>query len=158
MTTSIKEFYLNAADIQFLYEQATFPTLKVVGYDASGNPIYGYVDSTGTTHPLGAEGTFDPTTVIYQSNDPLDPRNGLPLYNGPRDFQGLRNVSGDFNNLIDGHTDWGATGSQFMRLVNADYDHYVKEVIDTGPVVTNSYSDEQRPPSAVRRHPSIRRS
>ena len=51
MTTSIKEFYLNAADIQFLYEQATFPTIKVVGYDASGNPIYGYVDSAGATRP-----------------------------------------------------------------------------------------------------------
>ena len=80
--------------------------------------------------------------MIYQSSDPLDPRNGLPLYNGPRDFQGLRNVSGDFNNLIRGQTTWGATNEQFLRLVQPDYSHYLQEQItlppDTvfGPTVT----------------------
>jgi hypothetical protein len=138
MTTNVKEFYINATDVQFLFEQATFPTIKIVGYDSSGNPQFGYQDAGGTVHTIAvdpSDGLYHPADVIYeragyQGTDPnapnYDPRVGLPLYNGPRDFQGLRNVSGVFNNLIEGQLLWGATDSLFMRLVNPDYSHYLK--------------------------------
>lgn len=139
MTTSIKEFYLSAGDLQFLYEQASFPTIRVIGY-ASGIPIFGYVDASGNVHSLGAVGSFDPTLVIYSNpTNAADPRNGLPLYNGPRDYQGLRNVSGDFNNLVGGQNTWGSSSELFMRLVQPDYAHYLQEVINNGPAVSASH-------------------
>lgn len=97
---------------------------------------------------------FDPTTVVYHGPDvvrydaPGAPtlllQDGQLLYNGPRDFQGLRNVTGLFNNLEAGHSVWGATGSEFYRLVPADYSHYVQEVIggSTGSQTTIQSSDQ----------------
>ena len=43
-----------------------------------------------------------------------------------RDPSGLRNVSGELNNLIEGQTSWGSTGEIFLRLVNPDYAHYLQ--------------------------------
>jgi Ca2+-binding RTX toxin-like protein len=135
MSQDLKPFSINLADVAFLFDQVTFPTIKLIRYDSSGAAIYGYIDASGNSHELGAAGTFDPTTVIYLNpSNSSDPLNNLPLYNGPRDYQGLRNVTGLFNNLIDGQTAWGATGSWFLRLVPPDYAHYAQENFDaSGP-------------------------
>ena len=141
MTSKIKEFFLSAGDLQFIYDQVTFPTIKVVGYAPDGTPIYGYVDASETTHELGPIGSFDPTSVIYNNPlNPNDPRNGLPIYDSARDYHGLRNVAGDFNNLIQGQEAWGSANEKFLRLVSPDYSHYLHEVIDLGGVDTNSYA------------------
>ena len=132
MSQDLKPFSINLADVAFIFDQVTFPTVKVIRYDSSGRPVYGYIDRSGNEHVLTAAELADPTTIIYVNpSDSSDPLNNLPLYNGPRDYQGLRNVSGDFNNLIAGQTSWGATGSWFLRLVPADYAHYAQENFDT---------------------------
>ena len=137
MAQGLKSFTIDAGDVSFILNQVKFATIKVIGYDASGAPLYGYVDASGNEHLLGLAGTFDPTSVIYfNSTDPSDPLIGLPLYNGPRDFQGLRNVSGHFNNLINGQSSWGATGNDFLRLVSPDYTHYVQENIAANNTVS----------------------
>ena len=128
MSQALKPFLIDLADVAFILYQVTFPTIKIIRYDASGAAIFGYVDKSGNTHELGPIGAFDPTLVIYDNpSDPTDPLNNLPLYNGPRDYQGLRNVTGFLNNLIDGQQTWGATDSLFLRLVPHDYSHYVQE-------------------------------
>jgi Ca2+-binding RTX toxin-like protein len=138
MAHEIKAFDINSGDVQFLFDQANFRTLKVVGYDATGTPIYGWVDGNdpfapvalteaqaaggatiqiggNTIHTLGAVGTFDP----------LDP--AFNKYDGARDYEGLRNVSGQFNNLVGGQNSWGSSNEQFLRLTNGDYAHYSQE-------------------------------
>lgn len=49
----LKRFTLNQNDISFLDQQVTFPTIHVVGYNAAGDPLYGYSGSDGKVHVLG---------------------------------------------------------------------------------------------------------
>ncbi|BAN49815.1 peroxidase family protein [Metapseudomonas resinovorans] len=118
---SLKSFTLNQKDISFLLQQVAFPTLRVVGYDTDGTALFGYIAADGTTHVLGADGSFDPLAM---------PAGESLWYNGARDPIGLRNVSGYFNNLThDGHA-WGSFGQDFIRLTLPDYSHYVRQNVD----------------------------
>ena len=124
MATSAKPFNITLSDIQFLLNQVRFGTIKIVGYDANGNAIYGYTDAGGTTHQLGALGTFDPLSVI-------DPVTNQSIYYSALDASGLRNIDGVFNNLTSSATStWGAANDPFLRLVHADYSHYLKQNVD----------------------------
>ena len=164
MTTSIKEFYLNGSDIQFLLDQTQFPTILVIGYDSSGQPKFG-LSAAGvptdtvtvkgqnvavTTSTLtgarvisiqsiyavsglsisGALGSFNPLDPLFSSITYHDAATNtdvaLPSYTSARDYEGLRNVTGAFNNLIQGQLSWGAANETFLRLVNPDYAHYLQ--------------------------------
>ncbi|BAU73409.1 peroxidase family protein [Metapseudomonas furukawaii] len=115
---SLKSFTLNQKDISFLLQQVSFPTLRVVGYTATGEALFGYTGSDGAVHVLGTDGSFDPLAI---------PAGESVWYNGARDPIGLRNVSGFFNNLThDGHA-WGSFGQDFIRLTLPDYSHYVQQ-------------------------------
>lgn len=115
---ALKSFSLNQEDVLFLLQQVEFPTLRVVGYDSNGQALYGYTGGDGVVHILGVMGSFDPLAV---------PDGVSVWYNGARDPIGLRNVSGEFNNLTqDGHQ-WGAFNQTFIRLTHADYSHYVHQ-------------------------------
>lgn len=115
---ALKSFSLNQKDVLYLLQQVEFPTLRVVGYDTSGKALYGYTGSDGVVHILGVMGSFDPLAI---------PAGETVWYNGARDPIGLRNVSGEFNNLTqDGHQ-WGAFNQTFIRLTHSDYSHYVHQ-------------------------------
>lgn len=180
MTTNIKEFYLNPADIQFILDQVQFPTIIVIGYDADGNPLYGLSAAGVPTDTVNVKGTSvgvtnsalngarvisiqsifmaagSPISGTLGSFDPLDPifasityhdtstntDIALPSYTSARDYEGLRNVSGEFNNLIFGtatagsQLTWGAANETFLRLVKPDYMHYLQG--DTAGNLLNS--------------------
>jgi hypothetical protein len=113
---TLKAFNVTQSDINFLFAQIRFPTIQIVGYNSSGAPIYGYVDELGNTVEIGVLGNFDPLNGSFsQYYSGLDP-------------SGIRNPDGTLNNLTSSFTSsWGATGQDFMKLVHADYGHYVSE-------------------------------
>lgn len=117
----LKRFTLNQNDISFLEQQVTFPTIHVVGYNASGDPLYGYSGSDGNVHMLGILGSFNPLDI---------PAGETRWYNGARDPIGLRDVSGHFNNLTQDGQAWGSFGQNFIRLTHSDYTHYVHQNLD----------------------------
>lgn len=170
MTTNIKQFYLNANDIQFIYDQITFPTIEVIGYSA-GQEVYGLSAvgiPSGVSNILanghsvaigtsiidgsrvisiadifaangksitGVRGSFDPLDLLFSQlmyHDPVANADiNLPSYTSARDYQGLRNVSGDYNNLIfsdstNQQLGWGSANEYFLRLVSPDYAHYLQ--------------------------------
>ncbi|SDH63493.1 peroxidase family protein [Pseudomonas panipatensis] len=114
----LKAFTLNQKDILFLQQQVEFPTIRVIGYNANGDALYGYSGSDGVIHMLGVMGSFDPLSI---------PVGESTWYNGARDPIGLRNVSGAFNNLTQDGQAWGSFGQTFIRLSHADYAHYVHQ-------------------------------
>jgi Ca2+-binding RTX toxin-like protein len=126
---SFKPFDITLGDLNFLLDQMR-DAIKVIGYDGAGRPIYGYTDSTGVTQTLGLFGTFDPLNVT-------DAVTHLPIYDGAREASGFRIPAGLFNNLVDlTRWTWGATNDPFPRLTQADYDHYVAQVL-LNPALTN---------------------
>jgi Ca2+-binding RTX toxin-like protein len=129
---SFKPFDITLGDINFLLDQMR-DAIKVLGYDGEGRPIYGYTDSTGVNQTLGLFGTFDPLSVT-------DAVTHLPIYDGAREASGFRIPAGFFNNLVDlTRWTWGATNDPFPRLTQADYDHYVAQVL-LNPALTNGSS------------------
>jgi len=124
MGATLKPFEITLNDLNFIHQQITLPRIKVIGYDASGTAIYGLVwtDSAGLTHSdvLGNLGTFDPLQII-------NPLTDLPLYASARVADGLRDVSGTYNNLTDLGATYGTFESQFIRITAPDYTHYTNE-------------------------------
>jgi hypothetical protein len=59
---SSKPFVITMGDINYLLDQMR-DAIKIVRYDANGQPIYGYIDTAGASHELGLFGTFDPLAV-----------------------------------------------------------------------------------------------
>jgi hypothetical protein len=125
---SFKTFDITLGDINFLLDHMR-DAIKVIGYDGEGRPIYGYTDSAGGTQTLGLFG-FDPLSVT-------DAVTHLPIYDGAREASGFRIPAGFFNNLVDlTRWTWGGTNDPFPRLTQADYDHYVAQVL-LNPALTN---------------------
>src|SRR5882757_597648 len=117
---SFKPFNITMGDINYLLDQMR-DVIKIVRYDANGQPIYGYVDTAGASHELGLFGTFDPLTVT-------DAVTGLSIYDGAREASGFRLPIGVFNNLVSVTSwKWGSTNDPFPRLTAADYNHYVQQ-------------------------------
>jgi Ca2+-binding RTX toxin-like protein len=126
---SIKPFDITLSDINFLLDQMR-QAITILHYDSQGRPIFGYVDSAGISHELGLFGTFDPLTIT-------DAVTGLSIYDGAREASGFRIPSGFFNNLVDlTRWSWGAVNEPFPRLTQADYNHYVAQVL-LNPALTN---------------------
>jgi hypothetical protein len=129
-----KLFDITLGDINFLLDQMSH-TIVVVGYDSTGQALYGYRDANAPTgyQTLGPFGSFDPLLV----NGP----DGLPIYQGARDPAGLRIIDGFFNNLTGTQASpgawlWGAVDSPFERLTQAKYDHYVNQVLSNPALAT----------------------
>ena len=123
-----KQFYIKASDLDFLSQQITAPRIMIVRYDAAGKAVYGLVwtDASGFLHTdeLGYSGSFDPLGVI-------NPLTSEPLYASARVADGLRETSGNYNNLIQGWQAFGASEAPFMReMTKPDYNHYVNESAD----------------------------
>ncbi|MEA2817888.1 MAG: hypothetical protein QOI93_5770 [Rhodospirillaceae bacterium] len=126
---SIKQFDITLSDINFLLDQMR-EVITIQNYDSQGRPIYGYIDSTGDSHVLGLFGTFDPLSIT-------DPVTHLSIYDGAREASGFRIPTGFFNNLVDlTRWSWGAVNDPFPRLTQADYNHYVLQVL-SNPALTN---------------------
>ena len=125
---SSKPFVITMGDINYLLDQIR-DAIKIVRYDANGQPIYGYIDTVGASHELGLFGTFDPLAVT-------DGVTGLSIYDGAREASGFRLPIGFFNNLVSVTSwTWGATNDPFPRLTAADYNHYVQQSL-TNPALT----------------------
>jgi hypothetical protein len=125
---SSKPFVITMGDINYLLDQMR-DAIKIVRYDANGQPIYGYIDTAGASHDLGLFGTFDPLAVT-------DEVTGLSIYDGAREASGFRLPIGFFNNLVSVTSwTWGATNDPFPRLTAADYNHYVQQSL-TNPALT----------------------
>jgi Ca2+-binding RTX toxin-like protein len=125
---SSKPFFITMGDVNYLLDQMR-DAIKVVRYDANGQPIYGYADTAGVSHELGLFGTFDPLAVV-------DAVTGLPIYDGAREASGFRLPIGFFNNLVSSTSwTWGATNDPFPRLTAADYNHYVQQTL-SNPALT----------------------
>jgi len=99
----MKSFLISASDLSFLSIQTSIPIIRVVDYDKSGEPIYGYYDTTNhKLIQLGTLGSFDLMQTPWASllpNDPGDGPGGGPLSANAGSPLGLRNVQGLFNNL-----------------------------------------------------------
>jgi Animal haem peroxidase len=162
MASATKPFQITSNDLDFIQQQVTFPRIKVIGYDINGKAIYGLVwtDASGLTHSsllattvaanpasttwvdlngqshtnalsdISYLGTFDPLQI-------MNPISGLPLYASARIADGLRDVSGIYNNLTDLGASYGAFESPFVRITNPDYAHYSNEKADN-PALTNA--------------------
>jgi Ca2+-binding RTX toxin-like protein len=126
---SIKPFDITLSDINFLLDQMR-EAITILRYDSQGRPIYGYIDSAGVSHDLGLFGDFNPLNVT-------DAVTGLSIYDGAREASGFRIPAGFFNNLVDlTRWSWGAVNEPFPRLTEADYLHYVTQVL-SNPALTN---------------------
>ncbi|MCK1404900.1 peroxidase family protein [Bradyrhizobium sp. 76] len=126
---SSKPFVITMGDVNYLLDQLR-DAIKIVRFDANGQPIYGYVDSAGVSHDLGLFGTFDPLAVT-------DAVTGLSIYDGAREASGFRLPTGFFNNLVSVTSwTWGATNDPFPRLTAADYNHYVEQSLTNPALAT----------------------
>jgi len=121
----MKNFFIANTDLAFISQQTNVPTIRIISYDNSGRPIYGYyINNDLNTSPvsLGILGSFD---LFHSSWFSYLPNDSIILNTSTSPF-GLRNIDGLFNNLSSvSRYDWGVTGYAFSRLSNSDYSHYL---------------------------------
>lgn len=128
---TIKPFNFNLNDLQFLKDQINFRPLfyisssglaPVINWNGAG-AIY---DQYGTMLWDGVTQLSDMAYISGTST--IDPASAIAIfgssYASMLDIAGLREVSGQFNNLIPGHADWGAIDQPFIRMAHADASHY----------------------------------
>lgn len=117
----MKAFYVSPEDIEFISQQVSVPTIRVLRYNSNGTAIYGYTNPvTGLNVELGPLGSFNLMTSSWSAFIP----NNATITNTSASPFGIRSVDGLFNNLTNPSTQaWGATGI-FARSSNADYTHY----------------------------------
>ena len=125
----MKRFAITPSDLNFIKTQIGVPIVRVVGYNAIGQAIYGYQDpNTGGLVQLGVLGSFDLMTSSWAGF--LPPVIGTPSTGntpaGVGDPFGQRNVSGLFNNLSAPNKQyWGAGNRFFSRTADAVYNSYL---------------------------------
>ncbi len=122
----MKSFDLETSDLQFTQNQIADPIVRIVRYDTTGTPIYGFErPDNGVVVELGQLGTFDLLAVSSQWQQ-FAPSSSLDNINSPN---GLRNVSGLFNNLASpAKYGWGAANRPFLRSSDADYTRYLQQI------------------------------
>jgi len=127
----MKRFEITSSDLSFINKQVSIPIVRVVGYSATGEAIYGYQDpNTGALVQLGVLGSFDLMTSSWAAFLPAVV--GSPAVgNAPAtvgDPLGLRNVSGLFNNLsAPSKQYWGAANRSFSRTADSIYNAYISQ-------------------------------
>ncbi|SMC31109.1 peroxidase family protein [Polynucleobacter kasalickyi] len=134
-TYALRPWSFNTGDMSFLYSQATFIPL----FDSLGNPI---INWDGTTSAYLSNGTLIPgTTRVDAAGNNLNVNQYGVSYVSVTDISGLRNLTGQNNNLTAGQTHWGQVNLPFPRIVAADFGNYLKPADPTtgvgGPTLTD---------------------
>ncbi len=112
-TYSLKPFRINLADLNFIKDQINFKPL----FDVDGNAIINW-DGTGDIYD--AKGVQYATT----GNAAADLLTFGSSYASLTASQGLRDVTGLYNNLI--NPTWGAADKPFLQRVEANFNNYVQ--------------------------------
>ncbi len=123
----LKPFVLNATDFAFLSSQTTFRPLFDVNHNAILNwdgigPIY---DGVGTLIWDGTGMSALDAVALYGTS-----------YQTITDLDGIRDPSGNNNNLSGVHWQWGAVDQLFPRMAAANYTGYVTD----GSIVSSAYT------------------
>ena len=109
----LKPFRFNLDDLKFIQEQIKFKPL----FDSAGNAIINW-DGTGNVY--NAQG------IQYDTSTPAKIAALGTSYKSLTDLAGLRDVTGDNNNLLLQNKHWGAVDQPFRQNVAPDFSHYVK--------------------------------
>ena len=150
MASNLRSFTFNLTDLQFIADQIAFRPLfykssasntgfsPVINWDGVG-AVY---DSTGLLLSNGGLVAGDAAAVAAL---------GLwgTSYNSYTDISGLRDVTGNYNNLIPGQSTWGAANQVFSRITAADFTHYVQQAIGGLPTTSDSISSNSADTAAV---------
>ncbi len=118
MAYDLKPFFIDFADLAFLLDQVNFRPL----FDSVGNAVVQWDGSTaiydahGILLSNGAPDAATQTTLIDTYGK------GFASVSDPT---GIRDVTGHHNNLFATQQFWGAADQPFVRLIAADFAHYV---------------------------------
>jgi Ca2+-binding RTX toxin-like protein len=117
---TLRPWSYNTNDMSFLYSQATFIPL----FDAAKKPI---INWDGTTNAYLSNGTqILGTTAVDALGNNLNVNQYGVSYVSVTDLSGLRNLTGQNNNLTTGQTNWGQVNLPFPRTVVADFGNYLQ--------------------------------
>ncbi len=140
MTTGLRTFVLNLTDLQFILAQVDFiPMFTADGdaviswdgttavYDISGGLLYAPGGATEFFTGTGANGNVYDHQALSSSNVLDILGQSFPTVTN---FSGLRNISGEYNNLNSGDPAlyWGVADHPFIRLVPANFADYMTMV------------------------------
>ncbi|MCF6198312.1 MAG: hypothetical protein L3J67_02755 [Hyphomicrobiaceae bacterium] len=112
-TFNLKPFIINLNDINFIFDQINFQPL----FTAAGDAIINWGGTGAIFDPFGNE--------LWNGTDPLADAPTKVFgtsYAHLTSFQGIREVTGLNNNLLQVNATWGAVDQQFVRLISANYD------------------------------------
>ena len=130
LAPGLRSFTFNLTDLDFIASQIAFQPLfyksslsntgftPVINWDGVG-AVYA---STGELLSPGGVVAGDPASLAAI---------GLlgTSYNSYTDISGVRDVTGNYNNLLPGQSTWGATNQVFARTAAADFKHYVDQAV-----------------------------
>ncbi len=145
MAGSFRPFTFNANDLQFMLSQIRFRPL----FDAAGAVIIAW-DGIGAIYDQSGIQLWDGTAALTVTmNGGTVTGNSAAIantmfgtsYNALTDIVGLRQVTGNGNNLTPGQFTWGAVDQAFARSASADFTNYSKQNFGTAkrgdPAVAN---------------------
>jgi Ca2+-binding RTX toxin-like protein len=122
----LKPFKFNLSDLNFLRDQVNFRPL----FDAQGNPI---VSWNGTGPIYDSKGVNYDTTGMTAAVA-IDTFG--TSYASVTASQGIRDVTGEYNNLLLVNRYWGAVDQPFMQTVAPDFSKYIQ------PTSTGAYGSK----------------
>jgi len=135
MASSFRPFTFNADDMQFLLDQIRFRAL----FDVSGSAIIAWNGLGAIYDQLGTQ-LWDGTAALTATlNGVQVTGNSAAIanasfgtsYDAVTDISGLRQVSGNGNNLVRGQFTWGAVDQPFARSATADFTNYQRQDFGT---------------------------
>ena len=135
MASSFRPFTFNANDLQFLLDQIRFRPL----YDVAGIAIIAW-DGTGAIYDQTGALLWDGTAALTVTMNGVQVTGNSAAianaafgtsYNALTDIAGLRQVSGNGNNLTNGQFTWGAVDQAFARSAPANFKNYSKQNFGT---------------------------
>ena len=131
MASSSRSFTFNANDLKFLLDQIRFRAL----FDAAGAAIIAW-NGVGPIYDQNGQQLWDGSALLNaQINGVSVTGNSAAIatavfgtsYDALTDISGLRQVSGRYNNLVNGQSLWGAVDTPFVRSAKTDFLDYVKQ-------------------------------
>ena len=126
LNPSLKPFVINGSDLDFLLQQTNFLPL----FDVNGNAIVAWP---------GVGAIFDGYGNLIWNGIGLSPIDAMAQFGRSyahiTAFTGVRDVSGFNNNLIGSQATWGTVDQPFPRMVAANFEGYVKPLVDTNGAV-----------------------